>query len=318
MAKYNLTLTGYVGAGDFNTKKVEECLSRNADNDVRVLIDSTGGSFATGLSIAAAFRNHGAVDVHFVSLNASAATIASLGARTVTIDRGAMYLVHKCSNVVFAWQSMNADELEAYIQKLVKNKNDLDKIDDLIAAMYASRCRKDRKELLDLMAEGAWLSPQEALAWGFVDKITDFESDEPARITASLAEDLKAAGLPVPKGLQKSDTIGSIVRAIRDFFKAGNNADDVEATADDSTQEQETSVVDSSDDAGQDETAVSDESADITDVVEQSVQHAVNDAMQSTTQVIEASAGKPDSSSDAFGQFLKNSRSARNLYNSLP
>lgn len=103
MAKYHLHLKGYVGAADFNSRAVDACLEQNSDTDVRVLIDSTGGQLATGLSIAAAFKNHGAVDVHFVSLNASAATVASLGARTVSMDRAAMYLVHKCSNVVFTW-----------------------------------------------------------------------------------------------------------------------------------------------------------------------------------------------------------------------
>ena len=45
-----------------------------------MLIDSLGGSLAMALSIVAAFRNHENVNVHFVGMNASAATIASLGA----------------------------------------------------------------------------------------------------------------------------------------------------------------------------------------------------------------------------------------------
>ena len=65
-----------------------------------MLIDSLGGNLATALSIAAAFKNHGKVSVHFVGMNASAATIASLGAAHISIDKNAMYLVHKCSTAL--------------------------------------------------------------------------------------------------------------------------------------------------------------------------------------------------------------------------
>ena len=59
MAKtaYNIQPKGYVGGADFD----------------HVIIDW----FATGLSISAAFKQHGNVCVHFISLNASAATIGS-------------------------------------------------------------------------------------------------------------------------------------------------------------------------------------------------------------------------------------------------
>lgn len=74
---YAIQLKGYVGGWDFNRADVDEVLSQNQNTHVDVLIDSTGGSLATGLSISAAFKNHGDVAVHFVGLNASAATIAS-------------------------------------------------------------------------------------------------------------------------------------------------------------------------------------------------------------------------------------------------
>ncbi len=99
---YNITLKDYVGGEDFDRKTVDRTLADNDGKQVNVLIDSLGGSLATGLSISAAFRNHGNVNVHFVGLNASATTIASLGAAHISIDAGAMYLVHKCSMALFS------------------------------------------------------------------------------------------------------------------------------------------------------------------------------------------------------------------------
>ena len=88
--QYNIQLKGYVGGYDFDRKAVDSMLAAQNGKTVNVLIDSLGGSLATGLSISAAFKNHGNVNVHFVGLNASAATIASLGAAHISIDAGAM------------------------------------------------------------------------------------------------------------------------------------------------------------------------------------------------------------------------------------
>ena len=103
--KYHLHLKGYAGGYDFDSDYVDYVLSRNAENEVHVLIDSLGGSLATALSIVAAFQQHGNVHVHFVGMNASAATIASMGAKRITMDASAMYLVHKCSVEFFRWAS---------------------------------------------------------------------------------------------------------------------------------------------------------------------------------------------------------------------
>ena len=187
---YNLHLKGFVGGADFDRDFVDFVLAKNAGKDVNVLIDSLGGNLATALSIASAFSNHGSVSVHFVGMNASAATIASLGAKHISIDKNAMYLVHKCSTAFFEWGSLNADQFRSLIADCQKQAADLDKLDVNIASMYASKCKKNTQSLLDLMRVGGWLSAKEALDWGFVDEITDL-ADEPA-------PKLTDAGMPLP------------------------------------------------------------------------------------------------------------------------
>lgn len=195
---YNLHLKGFVGGADFDRDFVDFVLAKNAGKDVNVLIDSLGGNLATALSIASAFANHGSVSVHFVGMNASAATIASLGAKHISIDKNAMYLVHKCSTDFFEWGSLNADQFRSLIADCQKQADDLDKLDVNIASMYASKCRKNTQSLLDLMRVGGWLSAKEALDWGFVDEITDL-ADEPApKLTDAVASAMAAAGMPIP------------------------------------------------------------------------------------------------------------------------
>ncbi|MBR6746507.1 MAG: Clp protease ClpP [Muribaculaceae bacterium] len=203
--KYNLHLKGYVGGGDFDADYVDYILGKNDGQEVNVLIDSLGGSVATALSISSAFRNHGNVNVHYVGMNASAATIASLGARHVSIDASAMYLVHKCSSLVFKFAQLNADELQSLIEECEQQKNDLQKIDLNIASMYAGKCKKNKEDLLELMRVGGWLSAKEALDWGFVDEITDNPEDSAPAIDDATISALASAGIPIPNVTKEKD-----------------------------------------------------------------------------------------------------------------
>ena len=216
--KYHLHLKGYVGDWNFNSDYVDFVLEKHKDEQVNVLIDSLGGSVATALSVSAAFKRHGNVHVHYVGMNASAATIASLGAARVTIDTNAMYLVHKCSQVVFKWDMMNADQLQQLIEECEKAKADLEKIDLNIASGYAARCKKEKEALLQLMKDGGWLNAEEALAWGFVDEITDLPEDEEPKVTEEVVDYMAAHGIPMPD-LPISEEKQSLLQQIKEFLR---------------------------------------------------------------------------------------------------
>lgn len=216
--KYNLHLKGYVGGWDFDSDYVDFVLNKNTDKEVSVLIDSPGGQLNTALSISSAFRRHGNVHAHFVGMNASAATIASMGAKRITMDHSAMYLVHQCSQSFFEWGSLNATDMQHLIDSLEKQKTDLDKMDANVAEMYAKRCKKKSADLLALMKVGGWLSADEALAWGFVDELTEFEDETAPVLTEALAADFTAHGIPLPK--MQTATKPEDITAFRRFLQA--------------------------------------------------------------------------------------------------
>ena len=233
---YNISLKGYVGGYDFDRSTVDRELAKNEGKQVNVLIDSLGGSLATGLSISAAFKNHGNVNVHFVGLNASAATIASLGAAHISIDAGAMYLVHQCSMAFFEWGSLNSAQFATLIADCEKIKADLDKLDLNCAQLYAARCKRKTEDLLALMKVGGWLTAKEALAWGFVDEITDL-ADEPApKLTDALASAIANAGMPIPNipiaESDKESAFTKFIAALTSLFsaKAERQADNIPFT----------------------------------------------------------------------------------------
>ena len=211
---YNISLKGYVGGYDFDRSTVDRELAKNEGKQVNVLIDSLGGSLATGLSISAAFRNHGNVNVHFVGLNASAATIASLGAAHISIDAMSF----------FEWGSLNSDQFATLIADCEKIKANLDKLDLNCAQLYAARCKRKTEDLLALMKVGGWLTAKEALDWGFVDEITDF-ADEPApKLTGALASAMAHAGIPIPNipvaETEKEGAFARFIAALTALFSA--------------------------------------------------------------------------------------------------
>lgn len=120
-------------------------------------------------------------------------------------------------NLVFEWDWLNADQLTEHIAKLEKMKADQETIDGCIAGMYASRCKKPKDELLELMKEGAWLTAEQALDWGFVDEITDRAEDIKPELTDSVASILADAGIPMPPIPVKKD---SFVAKLTQFFSS--------------------------------------------------------------------------------------------------
>lgn len=220
--KYQLHLKGFVGDWNFDSNYVDYILDKHANEEVNVLIDSLGGRVDTALSILSAFRRHGNVNVHYVGMNASAATIAGLGAKRITIASSAMYLVHKCSNIVFKWANLNADQIEAFIDELKAQKKNQDTIDINIATQYSVKCKKDKEALLELMKEGGWLSAQQALEWGFVDEI--IEDSQKITLPEGTIKAMVDAGMPLPciEDFKEESTFSKFLNSIASLFRSNS------------------------------------------------------------------------------------------------
>lgn len=222
---YHLFLKGEVGSrwsGNFTSDMVNWILDKHKDSEVHVLINSLGGYTHEGLAISSLFKIHGNVHVHFIGQSASAATIAAMGARKITIDADAAFLVHRCSSIVFAWDYMNADQLDEHIKQLEKQKEDQQTLDTIVAGLYARRCKKSKDELLQLMSKDTWLTAREALDWGFVDEITD-DAEDKEPLTESTAAAMSSAGMPLPPGFKGKK--GSMMNRFFDFLRSFNHQD---------------------------------------------------------------------------------------------
>lgn len=195
---YQLTIDAFIGPWAYSKQFVRNVLSAYKGKHVDVKISSLGGNLDHGLDIRQQFIDHGDVTVYLSGFVASAATVIAMGAKRVVMSKYAMFLVHKCSNFIDAWGAYNADQMQQLIEELEKNKKENDKIDVVLANMYAAKCKKKVSDILDILKEGRWLTAQEALNFGFVDELSEPDGKESKlNFTREVKEKFNALGLPV-------------------------------------------------------------------------------------------------------------------------
>ena len=230
---YQIVIDDYIGDwwNDTDKASIRRQLDAYKGKHVDMKISSLGGSLDDGLDIRQQLLDHGDVTVYLSGFVASAATVIAMGAKTIKMGKYAFFLVHRCSNVIAIWQQANAKDMESLIADLQKNKDENERIDQVLAAMYASRCKNhSEEELMALLDESKWLTAQEALDWGLVDEIVDQPEEEAPAVTNALAKKFNAAGLPLsgleiqPDGHGLGLALQSILdglRSIRDLLAPG-------------------------------------------------------------------------------------------------
>ncbi len=223
MSKYHIHIDSYIGY-PISKGYVRSKLSPLKGQAVNVRINSYGGSVCDGLDIRQQFVDHGDVTAYIFGMTASAATIIAMGAKRIVMSKYALMLVHCCSGTVSEWGHYNAEELKKIIGDLQRDMSDLEKIDQVIANLYALRTGASVKEMAELMAEGKWLSADDCLALGLIDEI--IEEGEIAQVTDSIRDEFEACGLPVPTvSAERPSLMERIVAQVRGFFAAEKQSD---------------------------------------------------------------------------------------------
>lgn len=131
---------------------------------VTVRVNSPGGDVYSGLAIMNALRSHPATVTAVVEgLAASAASfIAVGGADRVVMRKGSELMIHDAMSFVGG----NAEEMQRAIE-------DLDRVSDNLAAIYADRAGGDATDWRELMRAETWYTADEAVAAGLADSVED-------------------------------------------------------------------------------------------------------------------------------------------------
>lgn len=178
MAK--VLLYGAVGQKDeLDARSVVKRLSAYADNEpMEIRINSAGGSVFDGMAIYNTLRGREAnVRVHVDGLAASIASVIAMAGKEIVMERGSMMMIHNPWNVTIgdADDHRNSAEL-------------LDKVRDSLVTAYERRTGLSRAELTTLMDQETWMSAEEAVAFGFADRV----GEESVQAAAWQSHDLSA------------------------------------------------------------------------------------------------------------------------------
>lgn len=235
--KYLIDIDRYVGDWLSSKRFIKNLLKDESGKPVLCRVNSLGGSLDDGIDIAAQFESHGDVICELFSLNASAATVLTTGAKNVRAHINSSYLIHKVLTWVDTWGYMNEDDIDQAIEELKKQKDNAATLTLTIAKMYARKSGKPIADILNLMKQEKWLTAEEAKEWGFVDEVFSDSTVKPANLEdPELTQMLNAAGLPIPTPRAKETPVNevpdeeqkskslvdSIVNGIKDIFQPLN------------------------------------------------------------------------------------------------
>lgn len=137
-------------------------------DQIRVRINSPGGNVFEGIAILNALRSHPAHVTTIVDgLAASAASFIAMAGDDIVMNRNAEIMIHDPSALSIG----NASDMRDLADQL-------DRIGDNIASMYADRAGGTVEDWRTAMRTETWYSDEEALAAGLVDRIERFDNDE--------------------------------------------------------------------------------------------------------------------------------------------
>lgn len=155
---------GYWGitANDF-AKDLKEVKAKT----ITMHINSPGGSVFDGLAIHNVVKKHPAKVTAVVDgVAASIATVIALGADTVKMSAGSLWMIHDPSAMVGG----TADDMD-------KAAEALRKMADSIAGIYQAKTGKALEDIKAKMSAETWFSATEAKDYGFADEIDDTVAD---------------------------------------------------------------------------------------------------------------------------------------------
>ena len=163
--------------------------------EITVHINSYGGEVAEGLAIHNSLKNHPArVRTVCDGFACSAASVVFMAGDERVMNPASLLMVHN------AWSSASGNAKE-----LRKAADDLDAITSASVEAYKARVNLSDGELAELLDNETWITPADAVAWGFATEVLKEEQAEApsqsarAAVFQALAGGKKSPPPPKPK-----------------------------------------------------------------------------------------------------------------------
>lgn len=146
-------------------KVVNDILNTAGDEAIDVYINSGGGDIFAGSEIYSSLRSYiGKVNIHITGLAASAASVIACAGYS-DISPTAMMMVHNVSSCA-----------RGDYHDMDKESEILQKANKAICAAYMQKCGISESDALAMMDKETWLTAEDALKLGLVDKIAESQN----------------------------------------------------------------------------------------------------------------------------------------------
>lgn len=144
-----------------SAKDVINFLKENENNDVKILINSPGGSVFEGLAIYNLLASHKKeVEVQIVGIAASAASIIAMAGSKIKACETSCLMIHNSWNLVAG----NKNDLRIAAELL-------DKVDEAMKEIYLKRVKLSEEDLVQMLDKESFIFAREAKELNFVDEI---------------------------------------------------------------------------------------------------------------------------------------------------
>lgn len=235
MAKNIIRISGAIERYGYSANYLKYMLSGCAEGPVTLVVNSPGGDVNEAIVMGSHIAEHGDVTVEYVGYNASAATLLALYAKESCIYSDCLHMAHKTSVWVESWGQMNEDQIEDAIKDLTAKKETASVSTLQLAKIYSEHTGKPLNEMLKMMKEAKWLTPEEAVSIGLVGKVIPSKAKK-KKVENSVAAMYASNGIPLPSDLVDPETepaetsdngvfnkIENIVTDIKNFLIPNNS-----------------------------------------------------------------------------------------------
>lgn len=180
-----------------NAMDLREAIAKAGDAETIILnINTPGGSVFESREIIDVIRNVKAKTIaHIGSLCASAGTSIALACNEVEMANGAHFMIHNAFGMAYGDKS-----------DLRKTADFLEKLELSIVEDYTTKTGKSVEEISAMMEDETWMTAQEALENGFIDRIAGTAS---VKNTWNLSAYTKA-----PKIEEKQEVIEGVIEPV--------------------------------------------------------------------------------------------------------
>lgn len=184
----DLAFYEWFGMSAFAPKRLHDAIREAAGERLDIYINSNGGAVSAGSEIYETIRQYaGGALIHVTGVAHSAASVIACAAESEMAPTGLM-MVHCASS----WTAGNHAEME-HMAEVLRT------VDKSLAAAYRQKSGMTEDEILQMMEAETWLTAEDAVAYGLIDRVSGTAEAGPAPLVAAAS----AFGLADPKAIEE-------------------------------------------------------------------------------------------------------------------